>query len=107
MGTKTTNKDLVEELIKRNTNHQYDTIISEARAGEFHDYKNNKYTCGKVELVTQLSAFPELSDIREDVMKGVYDEKADEDDKQKMREDIYLNSSSPEEAEKLITLLGL
>lgn len=92
--------ELVEELQKRNTSGAYDAMIAEAKAGEFHDFKNEKYTCGKVELADQLSKFPELTDIRTAVIQGEYDEQADEDDKARMREDL---KDSPE----LRKILGL
>jgi len=75
-----------------------DMCISEAKAGEFHDYKNKKHACGKVAAYGYLRqfstnaktyGFPELSGklnaIADDVKNGVYDEEADEEDKAYMR----------------------
>jgi len=66
----------------------YDELISEAKAGEYHDFKNKKHICGKVALVANLSKFPELSDIAEAVKNGEYDESPDEEDKAQLREDF-------------------
>ena len=82
------NKDtrihLVEELLKYPQSPLRDVIIEEAKAGEFHDYKNNKYACGKVaavEMLRSIGAF-ELADR---VMNGEFDEEPDEEDKAEMR----------------------
>ena len=72
--SKSTTVELVQELEKRNVNSKYDQIITEARAGEFHDFKNNKYATPKVALVGYLDKFPELTDIKEAVIAGEYDE---------------------------------
>jgi hypothetical protein len=71
--TKTTDKDLVEVLEKRNTAGRYDLLIQQARQGLFHDFKT---TLGlpKMALVQALDHYPELADIRKDVANGVYDE---------------------------------
>lgn len=106
-GTKNTMVELVEELIKRNTDGKFDTLISEAKAGEFHDYKNKKYACGKVAFVSMAGNYPELADLVNDVKNGVYDEVADADDKAMMIQDLKDNCSSPQEAEVMIKMLGL
>lgn len=72
--SKSTTVELVEELEKRNVDGKYNRIIAEAKAGEYHDFRNNKYATPKVTLVAHLGEFPELSDIGKDVMTGVYDE---------------------------------
>jgi hypothetical protein len=87
---KSTMKELVTELELRQGLSSaypkpYEEIIAEAKAGEYHDYKNNKYTCGKMELVVKLKKFPALDDIREAVINGEYDEEMDEDDKLAMK----------------------
>jgi hypothetical protein len=96
--SKSTMTDLVQVLEKRNTGGQYDTIIAEAKAGEFHDFKNQKYACGKMAAVEMMQPFEELKDIRLDIMNGVYDEQMDEEDKARMREDF---KDSPEMLKQL------
>lgn len=97
---KSTMVELPAELEALNTDHKYDAIISEAKAGEYHDFKNKKHICGKVALVGELAQFPELSSIRTAVMNGDYDESPDEEDKARMREEF---KDSPE----LLKLIGL
>lgn len=91
---------LPQELEALNKEGKYDEIIAEAKAGEYHDYKNNKYPCGKVAVVGKLSQFPELNHIRQAIMDGEYDESPDEEDKARMRADL---GDDPE----MIKMLGL
>jgi len=102
--SKSTMVELVVELEARalllDDPKAYDHLISEAKAGEYHDFKNNKHVCGKVALVVDLDKFPELSDIREAVKNGDYDESPDEEDKAMMRKDL---GDNPE----LLKALGL
>ena len=72
-------------------------IINEAKAGEFHDYKNEKYVCGKVALVSLLIE-ANLLELKNAVVNGEYDEVADEEDKAKMREGL---------PEKMLEIFGL
>ena len=92
MLSKTTDIDLVNVLIKRNTDGKYHDIIERARKKGYHDFKcEDEYpdcVCPKVDLVHDLSKFPELQDIRNDVVNGEYDESPDDDDKRKMEEDM-------------------
>jgi len=97
---KSTMIELPQELEALNKDGKYDEIIAEAKAGEYHDYKNQKYTCGKVAVVEKLNEFPELNHIRNAVINGDYDESPDEDDKEMMRKDL---GDNPE----LAKLLGL
>lgn len=71
---KSTMVELVEELEKRNVDGKYDQIISEAKAGDYHDFRSEVHAVPKVMLVNRLGEFPELKDIALDVMTGVYDE---------------------------------
>lgn len=98
--SKSTMVELVSELEALNKEGKYDEIISEAKAGEYHDFKNQKYACGKVALVADLTPFPELNHIRQAVINGEYDEEMDEEDKARMREDF---KDSPE----MLKMLGL
>jgi len=102
-----THIDLVVELTALNPDGALDEIIKEARAGEFHDYKNQKYVCGKVELVKQLSQHERCNSIRQAVMNGDYDESPDAEDKAKMRAELVEDAGSEEAAEPLLRQLGL
>lgn len=101
---KSTMVELVEELEK--LQHFFekpspiDFLIAEAKAGEFHDYKNQRYDCGKVavcgyldQLTKQtkergmLEASEQLSAISAAVKNGEFDEEADAED-QKMLSDL-------------------
>jgi len=93
MYTKSTNKELVEELTERNTKGKYDALIERAKTNGYHDFKfdEDKYAdciCPKTDLVNDLFAFPELADVRKDVINGVYDESPDEEDKAQLAKDF-------------------
>lgn len=64
-------------------------IIQEAKNGEFHDFKNNKYTCGKVQSYKMLLDTKDnrLLDLAKGIQNGDYDESPDEVDKIRMRKD--------------------
>lgn len=73
---------------------KYRKIIDRAANNGYHDHKFDKIPghpeygtcmCPKVQLVADLSPFPELEHIRKDVMNGKYDEPADEQDQEEMR----------------------
>lgn len=86
---KSTMIDLVQELESLNTGNRYDQLIENARNGRYHDYKNPPdVICGKVELVKDLHAFPELQELSKAVKDGAYDEEADELDKAMLRKDL-------------------
>ena len=51
---KSTTVELVAELRKLPKSKEIDYMIEEALAGEYHDYKNKKYDCGKVESYSRL-----------------------------------------------------
>lgn len=59
-------------------------MIVEAEAGEYHDFKNRKYVCGKVEASSRLRrlGFPELATRIE---AGEFDEQPDTTDVLAMR----------------------
>lgn len=84
---KSTMVELVQELEKiEHRTPLIEQIIKEAKAGEFHDYKNEKYVCGKVaanELLTRAG----LHELAAQIRRGEYDEEADEED-QKMLSNI-------------------
>lgn len=103
---KSTSKELIEELTAINVNGRYDRIITEAKDNQYHDYKNTKYACGKVQLVADLSEFPELKFIEKEVMNGIYDESPDEQDKEMMRQDL-IKDMGEEKAKIFMKHLGL
>ncbi len=100
---KSTMVELVQELDSRNVDNLYDNIIEEAKAGEFHDYKNDKYLCGKMALIEKLSKFPELKYIETQVRNGDYDESPDDDDKRLMAEGL----KGSVVGEAMIKIMGL
>lgn len=104
--TKDTRFDLVEELRALPSTPGREQMIVDAVAGEFHDYKNKKYMCGKVELVNQLRK-ESLYSLAQRVIDGEFDERADADDLELLRRDIYENTPSKKEADAMIQLLGL
>lgn len=71
-------------------------IILEARNGEFHDYRNDKYVCGKVAVVSMLIETNDerLKPIIDGVMNGDYDEHANEDDVAAMKKDWLENGGN-------------
>ena len=79
--------DLVAELERLPKSPEIDFIIQEAKAGEYHDYKNEKYACGKVEASAKLRAVG-LIPLAKRIENGDFDEVADEEDKAKMRADL-------------------
>lgn len=81
---KDTRFELVAELECLPRNPAIDQIIAEAKAGEYHDYKNQKYACGKLQLSNDLRGVG-LIHIAIRVENGEFDEIADEDDKAQMR----------------------
>lgn len=90
--SKSTNKELVEVLTKRNTEGKYNDIIFRAKNNGYHDFKFDEdvydCVCPKIDLVADLSVFPELNDVRADVIDGAYDESPDEDDKKRMDDEM-------------------
>lgn len=84
---KSTMVELVEELEKLPKSEAIDFMISEAKAGEYHDYKNRKYVCGKLASSTMLRNLGH-TDLAKRIESGEFDEEADEIDKQKMRNEL-------------------
>lgn len=81
---KDTRFELVEELEKLPRTLFIEEIIREAKAGEFHDYKNEKYPCGKTALIEKLHHAGLLT-LAGRVVSGEFDETADEEDKENLR----------------------
>lgn len=75
-------------------------MIEEAKAGEYHDYKNDKYTCGKAAssgMLRQMGFIPLAKRIEE----GEFDEEADEQDKAMLRRDALAGGFNEEQCKKL------
>ncbi len=87
---KDTRTDLVAELRKLTPPvHLFDfyaETIKEAEAGEYHDFKNRKYDCGKIAVVGRLHTLG-FHDLRQQVIRGEFDEQADEADKAMLRKE--------------------
>jgi hypothetical protein len=81
-------------------------IIAEAKAGEYHDYKNNKYVCGKVAVVGKLRELctPEADAIAKQVINGDYDEEADEQDKAMIRRDALAGGFNEQQVKELFNV---
>lgn len=115
--SKSTMIELVAELEKIPVKcEELDYIIAEAKAGEYHDFKNRKYSCGKMGFVAVADAFskrnpellPYLTPLSDAVKDGEYDETADDIDTMSMTNDI-LNDDSMNQKQKegLMGMLGL
>lgn len=81
-------------ILKARDAEKYKTIITRAANLGYHDFKfdtipdHPEYAdciCPKMQLVEDLSVFPELNDIRKQVIDGKYDEPADGQDQEMMR----------------------
>lgn len=100
-----TTKDIAEILKPLNSEGKYDAIIHRAELNGYHDFKHDaiqghpeygECPCPKVQLVADLSAFPELKHIELDVINGVYDESPDAEDTERMRNDLIDDGASDE-----------
>ncbi len=85
--SKSTMVELVEELQKLPRSADIDHMIEEARAGEYHDFKNQKYICGKLESSQRLRSlgYHELADRIE---SGEFDEEPDAEDDARISKDL-------------------
>ena len=92
---KSTMVELVEELRKLPKSPEIDFMIKEALAGEYHDYKNEKYVCGKFESSARLAHLG-FHDLAQRIRDGEFDEEADEDDKKRMRADLAEGGIDPD-----------
>lgn len=89
---KNTMVEMVQELEKLPKHPEVLAMIEDAKAGEYHDFKNVKYVCGKVtsaehlfEIISKYPGTREIAGkIRDDIISGVYDESPDDGDKEEM-----------------------
>ena len=98
--------ELVEELRKLPQSEAIDFMIEEALAGEYHDFKNKKYVCGKVECYNKLVDLNHI-ELAVRIATGEFDEQADAEDDEQMRKDIQEGCSDGETAQILMKILGL
>lgn len=117
--SKSTMIELVEELEKVKSVvpcEEIDYMIAEAKRGEYSDFKNKKYACGKLGFVTIADAFskrnpdllPHLTPLSEDIKNGVYDETQDDIDRMSMIRDINNDPKmNQKQKEGLMGMLGL
>ncbi len=85
--SKSTMVELVQELELLPNSEAINCMIKEAKAGEYHDFKNDKYACGKMESSARLRylGYPELA---YRIEHGEFDEEADDLDIQMMKNDL-------------------
>ena len=77
---KSTMVELVEELRMLPYSAGVQFMIEEALAGEYHDYKNNKYPCGKMESAHRLEGLGHY-ELANRIKQGEFDEEPDEEDR--------------------------
>lgn len=99
---KSTMVELVQELEKLPQTEAIKEMIAEAKAGEYHDYKNNKYTCGKMESATRLDRLG-YTQLSARIKDGEFDEEADEQDQAEMRKKLLENGGN----EAICKILGV
>ena len=95
--------ELVEELQNLPQTEEIKFMIEEAKVGEFHDYKNNKYVCGKMESSQRLRKLghPELA---KRIEEGEFDETADEDDNKNLKAMALASGFNEEQVKKMFGL---
>lgn len=79
---KSTMVELVEELKKLPQTPEIQFMIEEAKAGEYHDFKNKKHICGKLESHARLTELGHV-ELADRIANGEFDESPDEEDKKK------------------------
>lgn len=84
MSRKSTMVELVDELKKLPQTPEIEIMVNEALMGEYHDYKNQKYPCGKMESALRLDKLGHHG-LAARIKDGEFDETADEQDKDEMR----------------------
>jgi len=105
--SKCTIKDLPGDIRKAVPHYESNPtvveIIKEAEAGEFHDFKNEKYVCGKVQVVQMLKDVkePALEAIREAIINGDYDEDPDVEDRVNLKNSMVASGMPEDLAKKM------
>lgn len=103
---KSTMVELVDELRKLPQTLAIKFMIEEALVGEYDDYKNEKYTCGKYESATRLYKIgtPEARALSERIKEGEFDEEADAEDKAMLKRDALAGGFNEAQCQKLFGL---
>lgn len=105
-------EDLPKRLEAFNAGDKYKAIIERARNKGYHDYKFDaipdhpeygQCDCPKMQLVQDLLQFPELHEVCQEVMQGIYDDEADDEDAFRIRT-MLLDDEAPDFMFK--TILG-
>lgn len=78
-------------------------MIEEAKAGEYHDYKNKKYTCGKVASAGMLYEMGFVL-LATRIADGEFDEEADEEDKAMMRKEALAGGFTEQQCKEILGL---
>lgn len=100
MKRKSTMIEFVEELKKLPKSNEIEFMIDEAVVGEYHDYKNEKYICGKAEASRKLRLLGYIP-LALRIESGEFDEEADESDKALLKRDAMAGGFSEEMCKKL------
>lgn len=96
------------QILSKKDPEKYKAIIERASLNGYHDHKFDNIPgyaeygeciCPKMQLVEDLSKFPELEIIRREVIQGKYDEPADQEE---MR-GWFMDDNSPD---AMFTMLG-
>lgn len=97
---KSTMVELVDELRKLPQTPLITMMIGEALAGEYHDYKNDKYVCGKMASSSLLRTEGHI-DLARRIEDGEFDEEADEQDKEMIKRDALAGGFNEAQCQKL------
>ena len=84
---KSTMVELVEELEKLPFSLGVNIMIAEAKAGEYHDFKNQRYACGKMESSQRLHQLGH-HELARRIEQGEFDEEADAEDNARLAKDL-------------------
>lgn len=93
--------ELVDELRKLPDTPAIRLMIEEALAGEYHDFKNVKYVCGKMESSMRLRQLGH-AELAKRIEQGEFDEEADAENDAMLRQGLKDHGASHLEG-----LLGL
>lgn len=92
-------------ILRQMDDEKYQSIIERAELNGYHDFKFDNIpghaeygncVCPKIQLVNDLTLYPELNFIRKDVVDGKYDEMQDEQDQEEMR-GWLIDDNAPDE----------
>ena len=87
------------ELNKFNFDGRLNEIINKPRQGYYHDFKfdlvdpDSMYPDPKTQLLSELEPFPELENVRQSVIDGIFDDRADASDWDRMALEFEDNPS--------------